>query len=144
MGGLSEVLEGEGPFTVFAPTDEAFSALDKETLASILKKENRKVLSDLLKSHVVSGEVSAGDALNAKSLETLGGTKVTFSIQGGRVKVDQAILESADLDGGNGTIHVIDAVLIPEDCRKGSARKSSSCDDEGKCLGNKPVPTASL
>jgi transforming growth factor-beta-induced protein len=110
---LDATLEGEGPFTVFAPTEEAFAALPKGTVASLLKKENRQDLAALLTYHVVPGRVSAGDALNAGEAKTVQGENLKFRVSEGLLKVNDSTIRTVDLDGGNGVIHVIDTVLLP-------------------------------
>ncbi len=111
--GLREVLVGEGPFTVFAPTDSAFKALPEGLVSSLLKKENRSQLVDLLKYHVVSGRTSAGDALNSAKVATLQGESISFKVEGGRLKANGATIQAADVDGGNGLIQIVDSVLLP-------------------------------
>jgi len=111
--GLDATLEGKGPFTVFAPTDDAFAALPKGTVESLLKKENRDKLAAILTYHVVPGRVTAGDALSAAKAETVQGASLKFGIRDGLLKVNDSTIKTVDLDGGNGVIHVIDAVLLP-------------------------------
>ena len=111
--GLSKVLGGDGPFTVFAPTDDAFGSLPEGTVESLLKKENKDKLIEILKYHVVSGRVSAGDALNSGSAKTLQGNLLKFRVSKGLLKAGDSTIESVGIDGGNGIIHVIDAVLLP-------------------------------
>ena len=110
---LGEVLESEGPFTIFAPSEKAFRALPEGTVESLLKKENRDDLVELLRYHVVPGRVSAGDALNAGEAETAQGETLQFAYRDGRLQVNDSTIQAIDLDGGNGIIHVIDSVLIP-------------------------------
>jgi uncharacterized surface protein with fasciclin (FAS1) repeats len=111
--GLSSALEGEGPLTIFAPTDEAFAALPKRVLKQLLRKENREELSEILTYHAIPGRISAGDALNAKSAKTMNGGSVNFAIEEGLLKVNGATILTADIECENGVIHVIDAVLSP-------------------------------
>ncbi len=111
--GLVETLKGAGPFTVFAPTDEAFAKLPKGALDDLLKAENKEKLVSILKYHVVSGRVFSGDAIAAKHAKTLQGGEVKISSEGG-VKIDNATVTSADLDASNGVIHVIDTVIMPK------------------------------
>ncbi|MEM9282595.1 MAG: fasciclin domain-containing protein [Verrucomicrobiota bacterium] len=106
-------LEGKGPFTVFAPTDDAFRALPKGTVETLLQEENREKLVDVLTYHVVSGKVSAGDALNARKADSVEGSALKFQIDQGAFKVNESTIQSVDIDGGNGVIHVIDTVLLP-------------------------------
>ena len=120
--GLSDVLGGEGPFTVFAPSDEAFAALPAGTVESLLKEQNLDKLRAILSYHVISGKVSAGDALNAKSAEPLGGGALEFGIRDGAFRVNAATVLNADIACENGVIHVIDAVLLPpSDSSKGES-----------------------
>ena len=111
--GLVEALQGEGPFTVFAPTDEAFAKLPEGTVASLLKPENREKLQAILKYHVLGGAVDLADALKAGEGNTVQGSPISVSFQDGQVKVNGAVMRSADLRAGNGIIHVIDSVLLP-------------------------------
>jgi transforming growth factor-beta-induced protein len=113
--GLTEALQGDGPFTVLAPTNEAFAALPKGTVETLLKKENLGKLKEILTYHALSGSISAGDALNAKSAKTLNGQQVKFAIEDGQLKVNGATIRSTDIECENGTIHVIDAVLLPSE-----------------------------
>lgn len=112
--GLSEALSGDQPLTLFAPTDQAFAALPEGSLESLLKPENRAQLATILTLHVVSGNVSAGDALNAKTAQALSGESLEFGIAGGMLRVNQATIVKTDILCDNGVIHVIDAVLLPD------------------------------
>lgn len=115
--GLTSVLQGKGPFTVLAPTDEAFAALPKGTVQKLLKNENLEQLKAVLTYHAFSGTISAGDALSARSAETLNGQPVEFAIKDGLFQVNGATIRSTDIACDNGIIHVIDAVLLPpENC----------------------------
>ena len=115
--GLTEVLQGDGPFTVLAPTDEAFAALPKGTVEALLKKENIDQLKAVLTYHAFSGAISAGDALKAKSAKTLNGQPVNFAIKDGLFQVNGVTIRSTDIECDNGIIHVIDSVLLPtESC----------------------------
>lgn len=111
--GLAEVLGQEGPFTVFAPTDEAFGKLPEGTVQSLLKPENKQKLVDILKYHVVSGRVYSEDAISAKSAKTLQGASIAISVSDAGAKVNGAKLIATDVDASNGVIHIIDAVLLP-------------------------------
>ena len=111
--GLVEVLQGDGPFTVFAPTDEAFAKLPEGTVENLLKEENLGQLRAILTYHVVVGKVSAGDALNAARAETVNGKSVEFAIEDGVFRVNGATIRTVDLACDNGVIHVIDQVLLP-------------------------------
>jgi uncharacterized surface protein with fasciclin (FAS1) repeats len=108
---LVEVLEGKGPFTVFAPTDEAFAALPPGTLDALLKPENKDDLVKILTYHVVPGAVMSSD-LKAGKVATVEGSKVTIQL-GDSVKVDGAQVVKADIEASNGVIHVIDKVILP-------------------------------
>lgn len=112
-GGLAETLGSEGPFTVFAPTDEAFGALPAGTIASLLKPENKQQLVDILTYHVIAGRVYSPDALAAKNARTLQGTTVAVAATESGASVNGARLLTTDLDASNGVIHVIDRVLLP-------------------------------
>ncbi|MDB4617626.1 CIA30 family protein [Verrucomicrobiales bacterium] len=113
--GLVPALEGKDPLTVFAPTDEAFATLPKGTVESLLKEENRGKLIKLLTTHVVSGKVSAGDALNAGKAKSLSGAELNFSINNGTLNVNGSAIRTTGIDGGNGIIHVISSVIgFPE------------------------------
>jgi len=107
--GLVEALKGEGPFTVFAPTDEAFAALPEGTVETLLKQENLGKLQAILKYHVVSGKVMAGDVLNALEVKTLQGSKAPVGLTIGGARIIKT-----DIKCSNGVIHVIDAVILPK------------------------------
>ena len=109
--GLVETLSGEGPFTVFAPTDEAFDALPEGVLDALLLPENKDALTSILTYHVVSGEVMAAD-VTAGDVPTVEGSTIAITTDGG-VKVNEANVTATDVDASNGVIHVIDAVLVP-------------------------------
>ena len=111
--GLADVLAGKGPFTVLAPTDEAFAKLPDGTVASLLKNENREQLVAILKNHVFEGKVSLAKALEAGSGVSLQGSKIPFQFEDGRVRAASATLLKVDIAASNGIIHVIDQVLIP-------------------------------
>ncbi|MEM6487233.1 MAG: fasciclin domain-containing protein [Pseudomonadota bacterium] len=111
--GLVETLQGEGPFTVFAPTDEAFAALPAGTLDDLLKPENKDQLVAILTYHVVPGKVMSSDlAGKTMAVETVQGTTVDIDATDG-VTVDGATVVAADVEATNGVIHVIDAVILP-------------------------------
>ncbi len=112
--GLVETLKGKGPFTVFAPTDEAFGKLPKGTLESLLKPENKDKLAAILTYHVLSGMVMASDIAGKKmKVPTVQGSKVAVDATMG-VMVDQAKVVKADIATSNGVIHVIDTVILPK------------------------------
>jgi uncharacterized surface protein with fasciclin (FAS1) repeats len=113
---LVETLKGEGPFTVFAPTDEAFSNLPEGTLDNLLKPENKEQLQSILKYHVVEGKAMASDVTSMSTAETLQGTPVTISEMDGTVTLEgdnTATVTKTDIEASNGVIHVIDTVLMP-------------------------------
>lgn len=110
---LGETLSGEGPFTVFAPTDEAFSALDDGAVEDLLKEENRDQLTSVLTYHVVPAAAMAGDLSDGQELETVNGEMLTVSIDGDTVMVGDATVTQADIEAANGVIHVIDTVMMP-------------------------------
>ena len=110
--GLVETLKGEGPFTVFAPTDEAFAALPEGTVEDLLKPENKDQLVSILTYHVVPGEVMSGDLSDGMTAATVQGADVTFDLDGG-AKVNDANIVTPDVDADNGVIHVIDKVIMP-------------------------------
>lgn len=109
--GLIEALKGEGPLTVFAPTDEAFAKVPKDVLEGLLADKEK--LAAVLKYHVVSGKVKAADVVKLKSAKTLLGKSLTIETSGG-VKVNGAKVVKTDIECSNGVIHVIDTVLIPK------------------------------
>ena len=112
--GLVETLKGPGPFTVFAPTDEAFAKLPAGTLESLLKPENKAKLAGILTYDVVPGKVMAADVVKLTSAKTVNGQSVKISVDGGKVKVNDANVVKTDVGASNGVIHVIDAVLLPK------------------------------
>lgn len=112
-GGLVETLQGDGPFTVFAPTDEAFAALPKGTLEMLLKPENKDMLVSILTYHVVAGKVMSTDLSNGQKAKTVQGENVDVSIYGGNVKISGATVVAADVKAKNGVVHVIDKVILP-------------------------------
>lgn len=112
--GLVDVLASDGPFTVFAPTNEAFAKLPKGTVESLLKPENKDKLVAILKYHVVPGKVMAKDVVKVDSAKTAQGSEVKITLEGKTVKVNNAKVIKTDLEASNGVIHVIDTVIIPE------------------------------
>lgn len=112
--GLAETLKGAGPFTVFAPTEEAFAKLPKGAVEDLLKPENKSKLVSILTYHVVSGKVMskdiAGKATKAKAVE---GAEISIDATKGGVMVDNAQVVKADIEASNGVIHVIDTVIMP-------------------------------
>jgi uncharacterized surface protein with fasciclin (FAS1) repeats len=109
--GLVETLSGEGPFTVFAPTDEAFAALPEGTVEGLLA--DPEALAAILTYHVVPGAVMSGDLSDGMMATTVNGADITISIDGGTVMVNDATVVAADIEASNGVIHVIDSVILP-------------------------------
>ncbi len=112
---LIGTLKGKGPFTVFAPTDEAFAKLPAGTLESLLRPENKAKLQRILTYHVVAGRVMAADVVKMRSAKAVSGDLITIAAPGGAVTVDQAKVVKTDIHASNGVIHVIDAVILPKD-----------------------------
>jgi transforming growth factor-beta-induced protein len=111
--GLAETLSGDGPFTVFAPTDEAFAKLPAGTVEELLKPENKQKLVDILTYHVVSGKVMAADVVNLTEAETVLGANVKIKVDGDMVFINEAQVVLTDVAASNGVIHVIDSVILP-------------------------------
>lgn len=111
--GLAETLKGEGPLTVFAPTDEAFAKLPAGTLDELLKPENRDRLRSILLYHVVPGKLMASDVVGRSSLETAEGSSLAVRVEDGTAMVDAAKIVKTDVMASNGVIHVIDTVVLP-------------------------------
>jgi len=109
--GLAETLQGDGPFTVFAPTDAAFAAIQTE-VDKLLMPENKDKLTSILTYHVVSGEMTAADLKDGQELTTVEGGKLKVSIKDGKVMVGNAHVTAADIGASNGVIHVTDKVLL--------------------------------
>jgi len=112
-GGLLETLQGKGPFTVFAPTDEAFAKLPAGTVETLLMPENKSQLVSVLTYHVVSGKVAAAQVVKLNAAATVNGQRVDIKVEDGQVRVDQATVVKADIHCSNGIIHVVDQVLLP-------------------------------
>ncbi len=112
--GLVETLSGEGPFTVFAPTNEAFAKLPEGTVESLLLPENKDTLIAILTYHVVAGNVMAKDVVKLESAKTVQGGDVTVTVKEGTVMIDSATVIKADIKAKNGVIHVIDTVILPQ------------------------------
>ena len=111
--GLVDTLAGEGPFTVFAPTNAAFAALPDGTVASLLEPANKAQLTAVLTYHVVPGAVYAGDVVELSSATTVQGGDLSITSENGRVMIDGAEVVKTDIEAENGVIHVIDEVLMP-------------------------------
>jgi len=112
--GLIDTLKGAGPFTVFAPTDEAFAKLPKGTVEELLKPENKAKLTAILTYHVIGGKVMAADVVKMKEGKTVQGGSVKINAASGKVTVDNANVVKADIAASNGVIHVVDSVLMPK------------------------------
>jgi len=110
---LIQTLKSNGPFTVFAPTDEAFAKLPAGTLADLLKPENRSKLTAILTYHVVPGKVTASQVTGLTSARTVNGQPLTIAIKDGTVMIDNARVVKTDIAAANGVIHVIDTVMLP-------------------------------
>lgn len=111
--GLVDTLKGSGPFTVFAPTDEAFAKLPPGTLETLLKPENKAKLQSILTYHVVPGKVMAQDVVKLHSAKSVEGQNIAIKTMNGRVMVDNAHVTKTDIETSNGVIHVIDTVILP-------------------------------
>lgn len=111
--GLIDALSGDGPFTVFAPTDEAFDKLPEGTVESLLKPENLDQLRNILLYHVVEGRVYSDDAIKARKAKTLEGSKISIKESKGNVMINNAKVSGANIDASNGVIHIIDTVILP-------------------------------
>lgn len=111
---LLVVLKGAGPFTVFAPADDAFAKLPSGTIENLLKPENKDKLISILKYHVVVGKLDAASVISSKELHSLLGKPLVINTTNGKVHIGSATVTTADIIATNGVIHVIDEVLIPE------------------------------
>ena len=111
---LVDALKGPGPFTVFAPTDEAFAKLPPGTLDSLLKPENKDKLRAILTYHVVAGDLPSATVAKLSSAKTLNGEEVKITASGGKVMINNAQVVKADIPASNGVIHVIDTVILPD------------------------------
>jgi uncharacterized surface protein with fasciclin (FAS1) repeats len=117
--GLADTLSGDGPFTVFAPTNEAFEAIPEATLTALLEPENQETLTKILTYHVIAGEVLSTD-IQPGAVTTVEGTDLTIEVEGENVVLvdgmgNRVNVTAVDVEGSNGVIHVIDGVLIPSD-----------------------------
>jgi uncharacterized surface protein with fasciclin (FAS1) repeats len=111
--GLVDTLKGNGPFTVFAPTDEAFAKLPEGTVENLLRPENKDKLTAVLTYHVVPGRVTAGEVVSLSSAKTVNGRALRINTKDGKVTVDNARVTATDIMASNGVIHVIDSVVLP-------------------------------
>ena len=116
--GLVDTLSGKGPYTVFAPTDEAFKKLPEGTLENLLKPENKDQLIGILKYHVVPGAVMAKDVVGLKEAKSASGKKLRVKVVDGKVKINQANVVKTDVKSSNGVIHVVDRVILPKSKKK--------------------------
>ena len=114
---LVGTLKGKGPYTVFAPTDEAFAKLPAATLQDLLKPENKAKLQRILTYHVVAGRVSSADVAKMRSAKAVSGDTIDIAANGGGVTVDDAKVVKADIAASNGVIHVIDSVILPDETK---------------------------
>jgi uncharacterized surface protein with fasciclin (FAS1) repeats len=121
--GLTPTLLGRGPFTLFAPTDDAFKRLPNGTVAELLKPENREKLRTILTYHVVAGRVTAAQARSVRSAETVANLDVRIADVNGELRINDATVRIADIPASNGIIHVIDRVLLPPDTRAGESMR---------------------
>ena len=112
-GDLVDVLKGDGPFTVFAPTNEAFAKLPAGTVENLLKPENKAQLVAVLTYHVVPGKVMSTDLKDGMKAKTAQGGEVTISLKDGKAMVNGATVTAADIEASNGVVHVIDTVILP-------------------------------
>ena len=119
--GLTETLLGRGPFTLFAPTDEAFAKLPNGTVQELLKPENREKLRTILTYHVIAGRVTAAQARGVTTAETVAGQSLRITTNGDQLRINDAVVRIADVPASNGIVHVIDRVLLPSDRPTGAA-----------------------
>jgi len=112
--GLVETLKSDGPFTVFAPTDQAFGKISQDTLKSLLKPENKEKLSSILTYHVVAGKMKAKDVVGKSEIKTVQGQSLSVKVKDGKVYIDGAEVKTADVAASNGVIHIIDSVVMPK------------------------------
>jgi uncharacterized surface protein with fasciclin (FAS1) repeats len=132
--GLTDTLQGAGPFTVFAPTDEAFAKVPKATLDALAA--NKDLLKQVLTYHVVAGNVKAGD-LKAGDVKTVNGANFAVAISGGKVTVNAANVVTTDIAAKNGTIHVLDAVILPPGATPAAAPATTAAPTGSTLVGTK-------
>ena len=113
-GDLVNVLKGDGPFTVFAPTNEAFAKLPAGTVENLLKPENKAQLVAVLTYHVVPGKVMSKDLKNGQKAKTVQGSEITVTLKDGKAMINNATVTTADIEASNGVVHVIDTVILPK------------------------------
>lgn len=124
--GLTRTLLGNGPFTLFAPTDEAFALLPNNTVRDLLKPENREQLRTILTYHVVAGRVTAAQARNVQSAKTVAGPAIRISQRNDQLRINDATVRIADIPASNGIVHVIDRVLLPPATGSASNNQASN------------------
>lgn len=112
--GLVEALKGDGPLTVFAPTDDAFAKLPAGTVENLLKPENKEQLKAILLYHVASGKLTAEQVVKQTAITTLQGQSLTVKVADGKVYVDNARVTATDVNASNGVIHIVDTVILPK------------------------------
>ena len=110
--GLDQVLSGKGPFTVFAPTDKAFSKMDKTAIENLLKPENKTKLTDLLNHHVVAGKINFKDLKDGEKLKSVNGKELKVQIKDGHASIEGAKIQDHDVEASNGVIHSLDSVML--------------------------------
>ncbi len=146
--GLTETLLGRGPYTLFAPTDEAFAKLPSGTVQDLLKPENRDKLRTILTYHVIAGRVTAAQARGVNSAETVAGQSVRITTNGDQLRINDAVVRIADIPASNGIVHVIDRVLLPTDRPTGAAGSALGLIDlaitRGVPLFNNGQPEATI
>ena len=120
-GGLVETLQSDGPFTVFAPTNEAFEKLPDGVVDMLLKPENKDALVSVLTYHVVAGKVKSTDLSDGMTAKTVEGNEITVDISYGKVSIDDAKVAMADIMASNGVVHVIDTVILPPSIKEALA-----------------------
>lgn len=146
--GLTETLLGRGPYTLFAPTDEAFARLPGGTVQELLKPENREKLRTILTYHVLAARVTAAQARRVNSAETVAGQSVRITTNGDQLRINDAVVRIADIPASNGIVHVIDRVLLPTDRPTGAAASALELIDlaitRGVPLFNNGQPEATV
>ena len=128
---LVETLQGEGPFTVFAPTNAAFEALPEGTLENLLKPENKDQLAQVLTYHVVPGETASTDLSDGMKVTTVEGSDAEVMLQDGNAMIQGATVVTPDVKASNGVVHIIDAVLLPPSMSTPTAQGEEEGDDAG-------------
>ncbi|MEJ6571129.1 MAG: fasciclin domain-containing protein [Akkermansiaceae bacterium] len=134
--GLTDALNGEGPFTVFAPTDEAFMRLPKGTIATLLKPENKAMLVEILTYHVVSGKVEGSKAVTLSEATALNKKKLTIKFKNAALYVNKSKVIATDVMASNGVIHIIDEVLIPAAIKPSASQSSSAASQSAEILSD--------